>query len=584
MVIKKRDYSNWTQQEFVDEIEHLRKQKTYGLVFDREKIKEEFDYFMNFDGENAKEIFNPEFQKKFPLLKEVSSKHIVNNEEESNNLLIEGDNYHSLITLNFTHQKQIDVIYIDPPYNTGNKDFIYNDKYVDREDSFRHSKWLNFMEKRLKLARNLLKNSGMILISIDDNEQAQLKILCDEIFGEENFIANIPTIMNLKGNQDQFGFAGTHEYTLVYSRNKTQCNIGHFKLEDEELDEWKEDEYGYFKTGAIKAGGVNGPRHKRPNLYFPIFIKLDNSLYVTDDNKPLSKKDDIIYPISDNKEMSWRWSKDKIKKQPFDIIVKRDKNNKIILARKVRPSIGDMPTKKPKSIFYKAEYSSGNGTNLLKKMFNEKIFNNPKPLELIKDFIKLTSKKNSIILDFMAGSGTTGHAVLELNKLDNGNRKFILCTNNENNICKDVCYPRISKVINGYKDNKGNNIEGLGGNLRYFKTDFVDSEITDENKKKIVDKSTEMICIRENAFEKIENNDEFKIFKNNKFNLGIIFEDYCIEDFIKIAKTIPGKFKVYCFTLDGSLDLNEFREIRDRVKLSPIPEAILHIYRRIIKE
>ncbi|MFZ7308406.1 DNA methyltransferase, partial [Avibacterium avium] len=133
---------------------------------------------------------------------------------------MQGDNLHSLKILEKTHRNKIDVIYIDPPYNTGNKDFIYNDRYVDNNDGYRHSKWLSFMSKRLEIAKNLLSKQGVIFISIDDNEQAQLKLLCDEIFGENNFIAELPTIMNLKGNQDEFGFAGTHEYTLCYARKK----------------------------------------------------------------------------------------------------------------------------------------------------------------------------------------------------------------------------------------------------------------------------------------------------------------------------------------------------------------------------
>ncbi len=449
----KRDYKNWDKNDLIKEIEQLRKRKKYGLVWEDKP-------------ENVVEQCKTEL----PVLEEVKSKEIITDPDKPMNLLIEGDNYHALSVLNYTHKGKIDVIYIDPPYNTGNKDFVYNDHYVDKEDSFRHSKWLSFISKRLKLAKSLLKRTGIIFISIDDNEIANLKALCDysSFFGENNFIACLPTIMNLKGNNDQFGFAGTHEYTLVYAKDKTKAKINNFNIDEEDINSsWEIDDIGYFKKGAnLKATGTNAPRYKRPNLFFPIFInKKDLTVYVTEDNKPIRKDDITLLPITNNEEMSWRWSKDKIKKEPFNIIVVKNKDGYSIY-KKQRPQLGDLPTKKPKTLFYKPEYSSGNGTAELKRIFKEKVFDNPKPLQLIKDFLFLSTNKNSLILDFMAGSGTTGIATLELNKEDNGSRRFILCTNNELNgvgaklleekpninkddvgICNRVTYSRFKKTI-----------------------------------------------------------------------------------------------------------------------------------------
>ena len=229
------------------------------------------------------------------------------------NFLLEGDNLASLKLLEKTHRGKIDVIYIDPPYNTGNdekQDFHYDDKFVDINDSFRHSKWCSFILKRLKIAHDLLAEDGFIFISIDDNEQAAIKLICDEVFGYSNFVANLPTIMNLKGNQDEYGFAGTHEYTLVYAKNKTAGSLGLFQIneEDEEFSKWEEDDIGFYKKGAnLKSTGVNAPREKRPNLYFPIYI-VDEKTFSVD--KKLQNSTEI-YPITDGKEMSWRWSKDK---------------------------------------------------------------------------------------------------------------------------------------------------------------------------------------------------------------------------------------------------------------------------------
>ena len=208
-----------------------------------------------------------------------------------------------------------------------------------------------------------------------------------------------------------------------------------------------------------------------------------------------------------------------------------------------------------------------------------------KPKELIKFLISITDKDSNItVLDFFAGSGTTGQAVLELNAIDEGNRKFILCTNNENNISTGICFPRIKKVIGGYKTAKGENVAGLGGNLKYFKTDFVDAEPTDKNKRKLVDKSTEMLCLKEDCFDESTKGQSFRMFTNgqNK-HLGIIYDDDGIEPFKKKVKKLNQKFVVYVFSLDDSAREEEFENVAKLVELRPIPSVILNVYRRIFK-
>src|ERR1035437_3556963 len=214
-ITKANKYDTYTREQLLAEVEKLSKRKKYGLVWEEEKTKEKFE---------------KEAEGKLPVLVEDKKREIKTDPNKPVNILIEGDNYHALSVLNYTHPKAIDVIYIDPPYNTGNNDFKYNDNFVDKEDTYRHSKWLAFMSKRLKLAKILLKSTGVIFISIDDNEVANLKLLCDDIFMENNFIALLPTIMNLKGNQDEFGFAGTHEYTLVYVKNKATATFSEFNI------------------------------------------------------------------------------------------------------------------------------------------------------------------------------------------------------------------------------------------------------------------------------------------------------------------------------------------------------------------
>jgi adenine-specific DNA-methyltransferase len=370
----------------------------------------------------------------------------------SENLLIKGDNLEVLKHLANAYYEQVKMIYIDPPYNTGGDGFLYKDdrKFtvkelqqligVDEEKAKRildftqqksnsHSAWLTFMYPRLYIAKQLLKDDGVIFISIDDSEVATLKMLLDnEIFGEENFVAQLPTIMNLKGNNDEFGFAGTHEYTLVYSKNKFKTTLNQFNVSDDDLEDWTEDEVGFYKQGAnLKATGTNAPRAKRPNLYYPIFIDSNNTVYVTEDDNPPKKftgELTTIYPITNEQEMSWRWSKDKVKNEPNNIIVSR--NDNIGIYKKQRPSLGDLPSKKPKTIFYKAEYSSGNGTAQIKSLLGDKYFANPKPIDLIKDLILIGSSTDDIVLDFFAGSGTTADAMMQLNVENIEKRKFIL--------------------------------------------------------------------------------------------------------------------------------------------------------------
>jgi len=197
--------------------------------------------------------------------------------------------------------------------------------------------------------------------------------------------------------------------------------------------------------------------------------------------------------------------------------------------------------------------------------------------------LKIATSPKSTVLDFFAGSGTTGHAVFEMNKEDEGQRQFILCTNNENKICEEVTYPRIEKVIKGYKNTKIENIAGLGGNLKYFKTEFVDAESNDRNKIKLTKEVTEMLCIKEETFEMVKGDEDFKIFKNTKYYTGIIFDQSAIEDFKKAIKDIKGSISVYVFSLTDEDFSEDFEDVKQKIKISPIPEAILRVYRRIFK-
>ncbi|MEQ4623498.1 site-specific DNA-methyltransferase [Providencia manganoxydans] len=376
--------------------------------------------------------------------------------KNSQNLLIKGDNIEVLKHMVNAYSEKVKMIYIDPPYNTGSDGFAYNDdrKFTPEQlselagieldeatrildftvkGSSSHSAWLTFIYPRLYIARELLKDDGVIFISIDDNEDKQLGLLCDEVFGQANFVAKLPTIMNLKGNHDNFGFSDTHEYIYVYAKNKDICHLGQFDIDESEVEkEWDEDEYGLFKRAdTLKRTGQDASRKSRPKGWFPVFINSENKVYVTDDDKPLHENDYIIYPVSPTgEELSWSWGKKKINDEFYNLIVIDIKDGKNIY-KKQRPALGDLPTKKPKSIWYKPEYSTSTATNELKNLLGDKLFEGPKPVPLISDLIKIGTKKDSLVLDFFAGSGTTAEAVVYLNNKDSGCRNFICIQKDE---------------------------------------------------------------------------------------------------------------------------------------------------------
>lgn len=591
-----------TNEEKSELIKLLRSQKKYGLVW-----------------EDKPEDVEQRMLNEQPVLVEVPERAIISNDAEApNHILIEGDNLEVLTALSYSHAGMIDVIYIDPPYNTGNKDFVYNDSFVDKEDGYRHSKWLSFMNKRLKIAKGLLSDKGVLFISIDDNEFAQLKMLCNEILGEENHISTLATIMNLKGNQDEFGFAGTHEYTLVYCLSHDNCVLGQLPIAEEELDEWQSDDKGYYKKGAnLKSTGINAPREKRPNLFYPILIDKTTKAVstITQDefeliyDKALKMHDEaylsqlrlkyknlgyiFLLPLTSGKEMSWRWGIQKVRAESDELIVSM-KGNDVSIYKKQRPQLGDMPSKKPKSVFYKPEYSSGNGKAELISVLGESLFGYPKPLQLIKDFLTISYYKEARILDFFAGSGTTLHATMQLNAEDGGHRQCILATNNENGICENVTYERNRRVIQGYTTPKGEEVVGLmHNNLRYYKTQLVSRDKTVKNLRLLTSLSTDMLCIRNDVYSektfagRLINKQIARYFESasGKRRMLVIYHEEAIEALVQMIATLPkfdDKLMVYVFSPNGYAYDDDFEDVADKVKLCAIPDAILNAYRRVL--
>lgn len=400
----------------------------------------------------------------------------------TDNILIEGDNLASLLAMRDA-DKKVDIIYIDPPYNTGNK-FAYNDKIVNEEDSFRHSKWLSFMEKRLKIARDLMFDDGVIFISIDDNEQANLKLLMDEVFGEKNFIANVVVENNPKGRRNSKYFSYSHEYLLVYSKNKSV--LSEFKNTITPYDNGilLEDDIGMYKHGKrVLAGKSTNPEVVNFNsdknydvLYnfeFNTIKRLDrdvNGNYINYSSSSLQNNERIYSNVHSHTEninyATFTWDKLNELFQSNNLIFKENTIYEKI--RNIETRIKSLLTKQSTGGVDLLTETAGRS---LKNMLNNDTFTFPKNINLIKELIKLIDNKSVTVLDFFAGSGTTGHAVLELNKEDGGSRSFVLCNNNENNICKNITYERIKSVIKGYTTSKGVRIEGVKANLKYFKAD-----------------------------------------------------------------------------------------------------------------
>lgn len=543
----------------------LKKRKKYGLVWE-DKLEDVVEMC----------------KKKLPVLKEVKNKEIITDKEKPVNLLIEGDNYHALSVLNYTHAGKVDVIYIDPPYNTGNKDFIFNDHYVDKEDAYRHSKWLSFMEKRLRLARNLLKDTGVIFISIDDNEKYQLKLLCDSIFGESNFVVEITVrtssinAFKIYGNKP----VRIKDYLLVYARNISKYQYN--RIYTERKGKW-DAHYNLFydkknnklyplkdillKEGILREGQKLGSLEIDDPKFKKFYLKFRNNICQTGAYKDSPEK---------RKSLEHKNKVVKIKSKTGKEIFLYNGRMLSFLSSSIKPING---TGEEGIALALSDIWDDIDYNNIQNESPVAMPNGQKPIKLIQRIIKTYPKQDDIlILDFFAGSGTTGHAVLDLNKADNKNRQFILITNNENNVCSEFCYPRIKQVIKGW-----NKHEGLGGNLKYFKTDFVDAEPTDKNKIKLTKQATEMLCVKEGTFELVQDRGSFKIFKNSKHYTGIIFDQSAIPEFKEAIKDIKGRFRVYIFSLGDETFDEEFQDIKQKVKLSPIPEVILRVYRRIFK-
>ena len=469
----------------INSIERELTAKKYGLIW--EEHQEEVDKKM---------------ETHIPVFSEVPEYEVMEDEHNTTfNFLLEGDNLHSLNLLEKTNRGKVNIIYIDPPYNTGNKDFVYNDEFVGREDLFRHSTWLSFMSERLRIAYKLLSKDGVIFVSIDDNEQAQLKLLMDEIFSEDNFIMCMPRITKKSGKTTS-AYAKNHDYILVYTKRDQDI----FVMEEHEdnafkyADEYIEERGKYKLNQTLDYNSLS----YSPSLDYP--LEIEGEVFYPGGSKELwEERQRGKHRRAD---WAWRWSK-KLFQFGYDngfVVIKRKKDGsariytKTYLNAKIgKNSNGDFIIEHNKRVkatssieYIDNKYSNDNAKKDLSIFGLGDKFDYSKPVELIKKLIKAYYKNNALVLDFFAGSGTTAQAVLELNKEDSGSRRFILCTNNENNICREVTYQRIKSILTGTMISEGEYSKKIKGNLKYYVTDFVDKE-SDELTNELLEHIVEMI-------------------------------------------------------------------------------------------
>ena len=533
----------------------LRESKTYGLVW-----------------EDKPEAVEERMLEELPVLREVPERALISDSKDApNHILIEGDNLEALTTLAYTHAGRIDVIYIDPPYNTGNKDFVYNDSFVDREDTYRHSKWLSFMSRRLRIAKQLLSDKGVIFISIDDNEQAQLKLLCDEVFGEENALAEILWHKNYASANDSKTFSKVLDYILVYKKtDKFTRNLLPRTEKQNVLYKYdSNDGKGRWRPDNLSV------RTYSANYDYPIINPNTGVAY----NPP--------------KGRSWMTNQERVQEWIKETRVYFGLNGKG--APQLKRYLSEVQQGVVPTTYWSYDDCGHNdeARKEIKDIFGQPPFDSPKPTRLLKQILRLGSLKKSTILDFFAGSGTTLHATMQLNAEDGGHRQCILVTNNENGICENVTYERNKRVIQGYTTPKGEQVAGLTGNtLRYYKTDFVPRKPNNRNKRALVAAATDLLCVKNNVYQEQSVFGGHKLkpaaaryFDDGRTQMLIIYNELAVDAFVEVIAGMEagGRIKVYVFSNNRYAYADNFESVADKVEVCALPAAIYDAYQKVLK-
>ena len=532
------------------------------------------------------EAFDADCENKIPVLTEVPEKAIAQNDGKPTHILIEGDNYHALQCLNFTHRGRIDVIYIDPPYNTGSDGFTYKDKrfleqypngeVIGKDHPLRHSAWLSFMEKRLMLAKDLLSDRGVIFMSIDDNEMANLKLLCDQVFQEKNFVSDVIWHSKYTTSNDATGISRQHEHVLVYAKNIAKAKFGLLK-----------------RTADMDAAYKNPDNDpKGPWKATPLHAK--------------SGTDASLYTITFPNGRTWTAPKGRYPRYSKESLMRIYENGGLFFRKSGgidrKTYLSEVKSgKTPGSIWsFEDVGSTHQGNEELADVLGKGVFDNPKPVELIKRCLVVGCATNDLtVLDFFAGSGTSLHATLLQNKEDSGCRRCILVQQKEgkDNVCERVTYERNKKVIEGYKSTKGEPIAPLGGSLKYYRTAFVGKHgcagALDEDRSELAEKAGCLLSLAEDTLQAEpvakKNAKYWQHYSDGAHRHTLIYYSDDLAGFEALSKKADAlraadkaaRLAVYVFTI-GSADAfeNEFDDMR-HITIKPIPEPILEIYKTI---
>lgn len=454
-------YEEYSREELLRLLRERDRKPRFGLVWERNEI--EHDRSLNDD---------------FVVLEPDAALSV--GDAPHHNLVIEGDNFDALRYLRMTHAGKVKCIYIDPPYNTGNRDFIYNDRFVDKDDVYKHSKWLEFMYRRLVLAKDLLAEDGVIFVSINDIELAPLKLLLDRTFGEKNCLANL--VWQTDGNFDnQARFKVCHEYVLVYAVNEGQ-------VPPPPVIDPNADESGKLFREEIRNTIVkNGPKNPISDITLPAGFPVDfdtGIIPARTDKWPHFLSDAIIENRKLTQPVIIRsgWANKNLCEKFIGTRFKPvldTKNQSTVFVLTETGAIENIKVRKEDqshvvSVIKNVGSVQASGAELVAQGLN---FPYPKPVGLIQYLLSMVQGKDDLVLDFFAGSGTTAHAVMKLNAEDGGKRRFILVSSTEattaepdKNICRDVCAERLRRVIQGYGNKKGETVDGLTGSFSYLRT------------------------------------------------------------------------------------------------------------------
>lgn len=593
-------------------LDAVSEKKTFGLVWEEKE-------------EDAQKLL----REQLPVFVEDDSKRIVNNDDAPNHVIIEGDNLHALTALSYSHEGKFDAIYIDPPYNSGATDWKYNNDYVDKDDEYRHSKWLDMMKHRLDIAKKLLNpDNSVLIVTIDEKEYLHLGCLLEEMFPNGR-MQMISTVINPSGVSRGKDFYRTDEY--IYFVKLGESGPCELTLSNDWLTA-KSSGKDSVRWRPVRRQGAHDTREDAPNQFYPIFLSGDGTHFVdVGESLPVDLHPDTfeeptglitLWPMKpDGTEGCWqisqgsirqlfhegfisvsfskKWGytvkylaegeRKKVKKGIFPILG-RDQYGTLILdgAEGSAPFIPGTQWRIP-------EHSAREyGTSIVTNIVGRDKFSFPKSIFAVHDTLRffVDNNPNAKILDFFAGSGTTLHATMMLNEADDGNRQCFLVSNDESNICEDVTYERNKRVIQGYKNLKGEFVEGLHhNNLRFYRTEFVPRDLSATGQKNLMLASTDLLCIKNDLYDEKDMFGDIKLrkhiaryFDDGTQKMLIVYKIEAIESLVEEMAKMPEdiKIKVYVFSTNNYAMDEDFEEVADKVELYAMPAALCNAYKKVL--